>query len=89
MTIILLSVLCVIGIAALAAVSYATGYSRGRSVGRMEVLDRWWDADNAKADRQAHIDAATLDEIVKRNPTGGIVPPFITDRIPGHEGDQP
>jgi len=21
--------------------------------------------------------------------TGGIVPPFITDRIPGHEGDQP
>jgi len=23
------------------------------------------------------------------NPTGGIVPPFITDRIEGHEGDQP
>lgn len=21
--------------------------------------------------------------------TGGFIPPFITDRIPGHEGDQP
>jgi hypothetical protein len=22
-------------------------------------------------------------------PTGGFVPPFVTDRIEGHEGDQP
>ena len=73
----------------IAAIVWTFRYNQGVKAGRMQVLDDWWTADNATADRQAHIEAATLDEIVRRNPTGGIVPPFITDRIPGHETDQP
>ena len=82
-------VLTIVTVLAAGGLGFGVGWDRGRNRGRMEVLDRWFEADDARAERQARRADATFDEIVRRNPTGGIVPPFITDRIPGHETDQP
>lgn len=50
---------------------YWLGWDSGRNKGRLEVLGDWWAANEAEADRGTAPIDATLDEIVRRNPTGG------------------
>lgn len=57
----------------------------------------WWEtylgtAIHPTSDLVVHVwerVGAGMDSVLGKGTTGGIVPPHITDQIPGHEGDQP
>jgi len=55
---------------------------------KQEWMDEWEDSGASEVGVELGWLQA-LEWVLSEAPTGGVVPPYITDRIPGHEGDQP